>query len=144
MGSLVTRLRRETDTGVEASHSHNVPGMRSDHHQPEPLLMPELQPQVSVSTATSEKDNEDVKEVCLGPRQLFVKDLHGNTRCVDVQEETTIAELTLQLETEKILPPGGSLMAGSKKLKKTQLMSEVPSNIEVVLALCGGAPTSSK
>ncbi|XP_019636948.1 PREDICTED: uncharacterized protein LOC109479420 [Branchiostoma belcheri] len=104
------------------------------------MHQPEVQLLSSASTAPGEKDNEDTKEVCPGSRQLFVKDLHGNTRCVDVQQETTVADLTIQLEAEKILPPGGSLMAGSKKLKKTQLMSEVPSNIEVVLALRGGAP----
>eukprot|EP00058_Branchiostoma_floridae_P019369 XP_002604859.1 hypothetical protein BRAFLDRAFT_70711 [Branchiostoma floridae] len=61
-------------------------------------------------------------------------------RCMDVLEEMTVAELTLQLEREKILPPGGTLVAGSKKLKKDQLMNQVPNNIEVMLGLCGGAP----
>ncbi|XP_035658638.1 uncharacterized protein LOC118403891 [Branchiostoma floridae] len=44
------------------------------------------------------------------------------------------------LQREKILPPGGSLFAGPRKLKKSQLMENVPCNIEVVLALNGGAP----
>ncbi|KAI8503733.1 hypothetical protein Bbelb_187040 [Branchiostoma belcheri] len=63
----------------------------------------------------------------LPPLQILILnlDLHGNTRCVDVQQETTVADLTIQLEAEKILPPGGSMMAGSKKLQKEAALVEL-------------------
>ncbi|XP_035686828.1 dual specificity protein kinase shkE-like [Branchiostoma floridae] len=124
MGSLMGRLYR--DSG-ESTTCNNGPSLRSECHQ-EP------------SASTDRNSDHDCKGDCLRIHQLFVKDLHGNHRCMDVLEEMTVAELTLQLEREKILPPGGTLVAGSKKLKKDQLMNQVPNNIEVMLGLCGGAP----
>ncbi|KAI8498312.1 hypothetical protein Bbelb_242560 [Branchiostoma belcheri] len=165
MGSLITRFGGETETDVTASHSSSVPGMsiggqvkKDNFLRRKPGIEPPKDDHSRGSDQTVINQNPCINQkcsYCLPHPQLpvkritripkkFVLDLHGNTRCVDVQQETTVADLTIQLEAEKILPPGGSLMAGSKKLKKTQLMSEVPSNIEVVLALRGGAPAGKR
>ncbi|KAI8518002.1 hypothetical protein Bbelb_040190 [Branchiostoma belcheri] len=137
MGSLLGRHYRESGTSTTEEEASNGPSMRSESHT-EPLS----------PTDTSSHDEEDLIKNNLKMHQVFVKDLQGKTRCIDVQEGSTVAELMVLLETEKILPPGGTLIAGSRKLKKTELMGDVPSNIEVVLGLCGGAPgkqaTSSK
>ncbi|KAI8484899.1 hypothetical protein Bbelb_373060 [Branchiostoma belcheri] len=135
MGSLLARLSRES-CKVTSTGNTTAEGCSGDDPS---MSLQELQSLAPIHTSTSRTEDAD----CPSTQQVFVKGLDGKTRCVDVREDSTVEELMCHLQKEKVLPPGGSLIAKSKKLKKSQLVGKVSSNIEVALALNGGVPPKS-
>ncbi|CAH1232939.1 Hypp536 [Branchiostoma lanceolatum] len=132
MGSFLARPSpsRSCSSNVAEGCGGDEPGREAD------MSLQELQ--LLAPTDTSRKDED-----CIRTHQVFIKDLDGRTKCVDVAEGSTVEELMSHLKKEEILPPGGSLVAESKKLKKSQLVGKVSCNIEVALALNGGVPPKS-
>ncbi|XP_066300789.1 uncharacterized protein [Branchiostoma lanceolatum] len=132
MGSFLARPSpsRSCSSNVAEGCGGDEPGREAD------MSLQELQ--LLARTDTSRKDED-----CIRTHQVFIKDLDGRTKCVDVGEGSTVEELMSHLQKEEILPPGGSLVAESKKLKKSQLVGQVSCNIEVALALNGGVPPKS-
>ncbi|CAH1248464.1 Hypp8156 [Branchiostoma lanceolatum] len=140
MGSFLARPSpsRSCSSNVAEGCGGDDPGREADMSLPEEL-------ELLAPTDTSRKGTgEDCISSSIRKHQVFIKDLDGRTKCVDVAEGSTVEELMSHLQKEGILPPGGSLVAESKKLKKSQLVGQVSCNIEVALALNGGVPPKSR